>query len=754
MTTELEKKYDHKVVEQKIYKLWEAGGYFSAKAPTGRDVSKGPYTIILPPPNASGKMHTGNVLMIAIEDLLIRWKRMQGYTAVWIPGTDHAGIETQVTFERKLAEQGKSRLEYDRNTLYQKIWDFVQENKGQIEQQLRDMGASVDWSRYKFTLDDDVLTTVTATFQKMHADGLVYRDEYMVNYCPVCGSTYADVELSHVMQKDPLYYVRYPLVEKKAGEPEFLVVATTRPEPIFVDTHLAVNPADKKNNPLIGRKVLNPLTDAQMEIIGDAFVDPEFGTGIVKLTPAHDKTDYDVAKAHGLPIVTAVDLDGKLTEEAGEFAGLSVLTGRQKIVEVLQTKGLIEKIDTRYEHTVSLCKGKHVIEPMVLPNWFVKTQTLKEPAHTAVKTGAVQIFPAWQEVKYHRWMEEMRDWPISRQVVWGIRIPAWYAVAKNPSLQVTFVKNKEVFTGKISDLLTNHSLADIQNGLQSMIAPKDAHFVISGTTPGADYLQETNTFDTWFSSGQWPLVTTGYPDSEDFRYFYPTAVLETGWEILRLWVSRMIMFGLYLTGEVPFRHVYLHGLVRAIDGRKMSKSLGNEIIPEEYLAEFGADALRMGLISGTATGKDFNFPRDKVIAYRNFANKLWNMARFMLMLSADTKVLEFSAIDPKSLNEKDRELVAGLDELITSTNANLEKYRFADAADAIYHFVWDVLASDYLEHVKTRVDKNVALGVFAHVYKTCLKLLHPFMPFVTEELWGKLEGSEKMLIGESWPEVN
>lgn len=742
----MDKRFEHKKVEKDIYKMWEEGGYFKAEI----DPKKEPYTIILPPPNASGRMHIGNVLMIAIEDLLIRWKRMQGYSALWLPGTDHAGFETQITFERKLAEKGKSRLDFDRKTLYKNIWDFVQKNKKDIEDQIRAMGASIDWSRYTFTLDDHVIDTVYETFEKMHEEGLIYKDDYMVNYSPEEGTTFADLEVVHEERKNPLYYVRYPLVDRKDDEPEFIVCATVRPEPIFVDTHLAVNPKDKKNSWLEGRKVKNPLTDKEMEIIADDFVDPEFGTGVVKLTPAHDKNDYEVAKKKNLPIISAFNLDGTVNELGNELAGMKVVDARKKAVEILEGKGLIEKIDHKYKNSVAVSyRGKNNIEPMILPNWFVKVEKLKKPALEAVIKGNIKIYPKWQEVTYTRWMEEMHDWPISRQIVWGIQIPVWYNVDENPELQLTFIKNEKSLTGSAKELLKDSSFDEIEAGLQNLIASKDAKYEISKEKPDGNFLQETDTFDTWFSSGQWPLVTLKYPDSEDFKYFYPTSVLETGWEIVRFWVSRMIMFGIYLTGKPPFKDVYLHGLVRALDGKKMSKSLGNVINPEDYAEEYGVDALRMGLISGTANGKDFAFPKDKILAYRNFANKIWNMVRFMNMLTEETSPAPFAEIKPA---EEDKEILDGLNQLIKNVNENLEKYRFSAAADDIYHFMWDEIADKYIESVKNREDKAVALSVLREVIMQCLKLLHPFMPFVTEEVWKHVPGAPKNpLIIQTWP---
>lgn len=746
----MESKFDHRKVEKELYSRWEESGAF---APRGEGK---PFTIVLPPPNASGKMHIGNVLMIAIEDLLIRHARMQGRRTLWVPGTDHAGFETQITYERKLKKEGKSRFQYDRETLYNKIWEFVKSNKGEIEDQVRAMGASVEWSRNTFTLDEQVLSTVHATFEKMYKEGLVYRDNYMVNYCPKCGTTFADLEVQHRDEIGKLYYARY----REAGGEGEIVVATTRPETIMLDTHIAVNPKDKKRSGWVGKRVINPLNGAEMEIIADKMVDPEFGTGFVKLTPAHDKNDYEVGKRHKLPMIVGIDMAGKMTKEAGEWEGMSVFTARKEVVEKLGELGMMEKVNDKYEHTALVCyKAGHPIEPMILPNWFVKVDSLKKPALQAVTSGKVKIYPKWREKTYTTWMEEMHDWPISRQVVWGIRIPVWYRVGgeRNSEIRVTFLdKNKQVVAGKVGTLLESHSVEEIREGLQTLIAPKEADFTVSVESPGNDYLQETDTFDTWFSSGHWPLVSLKYPDSEDFKKYYPTSVLETGWEIVRFWVSRMIMFGLYLTGEVPFRQVYLHGMVRAMDGKKMSKSLGNVINPEEYMEQYGVDALRMGLISGTANGKDFSFPKDKVTSYRKFGNKLWNMARFyQLMEEKEEAEIPFYGDEmAEKLAAEDTEILEKLDTTITQVDELLASFRFSEAAETIYHFMWDEVASSYIEQVKEREDRETALSVLRHVLMTGLKLLHPFMPFVTEAIWQEMpRKTNSDLIVSKWPRV-
>ena len=770
----LEPKFDHKSIEKRIYEMWESGGYFTAT----RDPEKKPYTILLPPPNASGKMHTGNILMIAIEDLLIRWKRMQGYSALYVPGTDHAGFETQTTFERELKKEGKSRLDFDRNTLYQMIWDFVQKNKNLIENQIREMGASIDWSRYTFTLDPQAVEITLNTFKKMEKESLIYRADYIVNYSFKWGTTFSDAEIQYTEKTTPLYYVRYKLLDRKNDEPEYLSVATVRPELIFIDTHLAVNPKDKKKNKLIGRKLINPLAGHEMEIIGDEFVDPKFGTGLVKLTPAHDKNDYAIGVKHNIPILGVINLNGRIENKSSEgepftkYNGLTMLEARKKAVEDLNAAGAIEKVDENYKHVMPVdYRSGDYVENLVLPNWFVKVDALKKPAYDAVKSGVIKIYPKWRELTYLRWVESMRDWPISRQIVWGIRIPAWYNVKKNPNIVVIFLSGGKIVTGLIGELLKQYSFEEIESGLQRLTASKECSYVISKEKPGENFLPDTDTFDTWFSSGQWPFTTLKYTDSEGFKYFYPTAVLETGWELVTRWVSRMIMFGYYLTGREPFKDVYLHGHVRALDGKKMSKSLGNVINPDDYIAEFGVDALRMGMISGTANGKDFNFPRDKVIAYRNFANKIWNMARFMLMMEekfiggGGSKIPSFETAKSLEkefkgkLTDEDKNILKELEKLIKEVNRNLEKYRMADAGNAIYQFMWHDLADNYIELVKKREEQNdreAALIILRYVYTTCLKLLHPFMPFITEEIWGSLRADssdKKLLIVSEWPVV-
>jgi len=743
----VDKKYDHKTQEPEIEKKWEDSGVFVGKI----DSDKKPFTIVLPPPNANGKLHTGHVLMLAVEDILIRWKKMQGYSTLWLPGTDHAGFETQVVFERFLKNQGKSRFDYDRDSLYKEIWDFVEANKGVIENQMKRMGPGLDWTRYTYTLDESVVKIVYSTFRKMLSEGLVYRDDYIVNFCPKCGTTFADLEIRHKDKISSLYYIKY-------GP---LVVATTRPETKFGDVALAVNPNDERYKNYVGKEIeyFDPLGKFSIPVIADSYVDMSFGTGVLKITPAHDKNDYEIGIKHKLPVISVIGIDGKMNEKAGKYCGMDVSEARKAVVKDLEEMGMIEKIDENYNNSVAVCyKGGHEIEPTVFPNWFVKVDSLKKPALDAVLNGDVRIFPKWRQITYTKWMEEMRDWPISRQIVWGIRIPVWYDVDENPSIQVTFLNaDGNRIAGKIGDLLRDYSFEEIKEGLQSLIAPKDAGFHVQ--PDGERLLQETDTFDTWFSSGHWPLATLRYPDSEDFKYFYPTSVMETGWEIIRFWVSRMMMFGIYLTGQPPFKDVYLHGLVRALDGKKMSKSLGNVIDPLDYIDEYGADALRMGLISGTVNGRDFAFPRDKVIAYRNFANKLWNMARFMIIMMENSHGENFYFDENLniSLGDFDQEMLEKMKKLISSVTASLERYRFADAAEMIYQFMWHEVADKYIEHVKglDGNQKTVSLSVLRHVFVKGLVLLHPFMPFVTEAIWEnipKFDGEPDLLVQQKWPE--
>lgn len=706
----MDKVYNHENVEQKIYESWEKNGYFK---PEVNSEGK-PYTIVLPPPNANGSLHFGHAMMV-LEDILIRYKRMQGFAALWVPGADHAGFETQFVFEKKLAEQGKTRFDYDRETLYQLIWDYVQENKGGMENQLRKLGFSLDWSRAKFTLDEDIITVVHQTFKKMYDDGLVYRSERLVNYCTFDGTSFSDLEVVYEERKAPLYYIKY-------GP---LVLATTRPETKFGDTAVAVHPKDARYKQYIGQtlNIETVLGPAKITVVGDEMVDPEFGTGVVKITPAHDFNDFEVATRHNLPLKQVIGYDGKMNDHAGKFAGMYAKQARKEIVEEMQQKGLIEKIDENYTHRVGLCyKCKNIIEPLPREQWFVKVKPLAEKALQAVRDKEIKIHPSNYEVQYNQWLEKLRDWNISRQIVWGIRIPAW----------------RNIHTGE--------------------------WVVTEGDAPiGEEWEQDTDTFDTWFSSGQWPFATVQTTVEGDYEKFYPNAVMETGYDILRAWVSRMVMLGYYVTEEKPFSDIVLHGLVNDPLGKKMSKSKGNVVNPLEVVEQYGADAVRFALVYGTALGHDQALSYPKLDAMRKFTNKLWNMGRFIEFQKTkleeqleggmvEIKTLEINELESFAKHENDKEMIKKVQSLAEEITRLLDQYDFNHASQNLYEFAWHEFADKYIEDVKNRMDEN-AFVVFCSLFNVLLQLLHPFMPYVTEELNKQLSLNEGMIIVSNWPRV-
>lgn len=693
----MDKTYDPKKVEERIYKFWEEKGYFKPEInPTGK-----PYSIILPPPNANGALHFGHV-MFTVEDILIRFKRMQGFAALWLPGTDHAGIETQFVFEKKLKAEGKSRLDFGQGALYKMIWDYVEENRGGIENQLRRLGFSLDWSRERYTLDPDIVKLVYKTFKWMYDDGLVYRDYRLVNYCTFDGTSFSDLEVVYEEKKDPLYYIKY-------GP---LVLATTRPETKFGDTAVAVNPDDKRYKKFVGKEIEieTVLGKAKLKVVADSYVDPNFGTGVVKVTPAHDFDDYEVGKRNNLPLKQVIGFDGKMTKDAGKFEGLYIKQARKEVVGEMQKKGLIEKIDQNYVHRIGVCyKCKNVLEPLPLEQWFIKVESLKKKAIKAVKDGKVKIHPENFNKQYFDWLENLKDWNISRQIVWGIRIPAF--------------KNRK--TGE--------------------------WVVTEGEIPQGDFEQDKDTFDTWFSSGQWPYLTLTTSKPGDFERFYPTDVLETAYDILRAWVSRMVMLGIYIQeklGEkeedkqIPFRNILFHGVVNDPYGKKMSKSKGNVINPLELVDQYGADAVRFSLIYGNATGNDQSLSYTKLEAAKKFANKLWNMARFIEMNKAGS-----SALGKENINDK--KLAVKIEGLAKELTEDLENYNFNFAADKLYEFIWHEFADKYIEDVKKRIDSK-SYFFLLNSYLTLLKLLHPFMPFITEEIYQKLGGEGSLMISK-WP---
>lgn len=688
----MDKVYDHTKVEDALYKEWEEKGYFKPEInPEGE-----PYSIILPPPNANAPLHFGHAMYV-IEDILIRYHRMKGFKTLWEPGADHAGFETQFVFEKKLALDGKSRFDYDRDILYKMILEFVQGNRPIMEGQLRKMGFTLDWSRKKLTIDPEIVEVVYKNFKKLYDDGLAYRAERLVNYCTFDGTSFSDLEVVHEERQSQLYYIKY-------GP---LVLATTRPETKFGDTAVAVNSKDKRYEKYVGQEleIETVLGPSKIKVVADDMVDMEFGTGVVKITPAHDFNDFEVAKRHDLPMKQVIGLDGKMMEEAGEFAGMYVKQARKAIVEKMQEKGLIEKIDENYNNRVGLCyKCKNVLEPLPLEQWFIKMEPLAGPAIEAVKKGDTKIYPTNFDKLYFQFLENIRDWNISRQVVWGIRIPAW--------------KNKK--TGE--------------------------WMVTEGEVPsGEEWEQDSDTFDTWFSSSQWPFATLQTTQSGDFETFYPTSVMETGYDILRWWVARMMMMGLYATGKVPFKNVVLHGLVNDPLGKKMSKSKGNVVNPLELVDQYGADAVRFALVYGTALGNDQALSYPKLEAARRFTNKLWNMGRFIIDFKPDDSQSEMSD------HADDKAIISKLNEVVKTINAAYASYRFNDISDLLYEFTWHEFADKYIESTKDR--RAEAQPTLEFVYSTILKLLHPIMPFVTDEIYRKVNNSQDSIMISSWPQA-
>jgi len=762
----MEKTYNHQELEDKIYSEWETTGVFSPdKSQEYRkkyniNTLEEQFSVLMPPPNANAPLHCGHATY-SIQDLMSRFRRMQGYKVCYFPGTDHAGFETQVVYERKLKKEGKSRFDFDRETLYNNILDFVKENSTVATNQLKKIGMSADWSRNTFMLDQIVLDTVFNTFKKMHDDGLVYRDDYMVNYSPYHGTTFSNLETEHIDQTTNLYYVKYFVKESE----KFITVATTRPETIPADVAIAVNPTDERYKELVGKVVLNPLNDREMGVIADSYVDADFGTGALKVTPAHDFNDYELGKKHNLESISIIDLYGKMTAGAGEeLAGLFMTKARVKSVELLQAKNALEKIDENYQNSLLVdYKDNKAIEPMLLPNWFIKMNGLAAEAIKAVKNEDVKFNEATWKDQILAWLENIKDWPISRQTVFGIRIPVWYEIENNNLFVVFIDKDKNSHEGSLEKLLTEYSLQEITAGLQKVIAPKNAKYIISREVPDGNYIQETDTFDTWFSSGQWPLTTTKYPDSEDFKTFFPTSFMDSMWDILFFWIARMLMLSLYLTkdlpkgSQVPFKNVYIHGRINDEKGQKMSKSKGNVIDPIEFIGKYGADALRMGiLVGGNTSAKMTSLSEGKVKGYRNFANKLWNMARFGAVMREEYghEVPFYDNSLEGKLQEEDRKILSDLNDLIKNTTDGLNNFDFQNTGESVYQFIWHRVADEYLEHVKNREDKEVALSVLDKVFKDSLKLIHPYMPFVTEAIWKELpkqSGESDLIALAEWP---
>ena len=695
---QLAKQYIPNDYEPNIYALWETS---NALEPTGVG---NPYSIIMPPPNANGNLHIGHALDMNLKDILIRYHRMKGDDAVFIPGADHAGFETWVVYERELTKQGKSRFDFSRDQLYSQVWNFVQEKRGNMELQLRALGVSASWKHLTFTLDDKVINTVYDTFKKMWDDNLVYRGERIVNYCTEHQTSFADIEVEHKNEKGKLWKIAYPTLDK-IGE---IIVATTRPETMLGDVAVAVHPDDERYKKLIGTRILLPIVDKEIPIIADEYVDMSYGTGAVKITPAHDPNDFEIAKRHDLPIESIISPEGKMINVPAQFLGLTPVEARARVLEALEALEL-RRGETEIEHAVGHCyKCGSVIEPMIKEQWFIKTQSLAQPAIDALKKEEITFYPASKRKELIAYLEQLKDWNISRQIPWGIPIPAF--VNENDPKDWIF---------------------DTRTNKQSI--------VVNGTT----YIREEDTFDTWFSSGQWPYIVTDYLDGGDLANYFPTDMMETGMDIMRAWVSRMIMLSLYRTGKLPFKEVYLHGMVNDEHNQKMSKSKGNVINPMELVAEFGSDATRMGVISGRAPAQSQAFNKGSVIAARNFCNKLWNIARFVEAQIGDNHQI----VDLEPQTPADHWIIRQLNDAANNIAVRIEQYRFSEASETVYHTIWDDVADWYIESSKTAINRPLLSWVLA----TSLKIAHPFAPFVTETIWQTLNYTDGILMREAWP---
>ena len=694
----LAKAYTPNDYEPTIYALWEKSGVFESRG------EGEPYAIVMPPPNANGNLHLGHALGDGLEDILVRFHRMKGRDAVLLPGADHAGFETWVVYEKQLEKEGKSRFDFSREQLYAQVWDFVDRSRGNMELQIRALGVGPAWSKFTFTLDQKVISTVYDTFKKLWDDDLVYRGERIVNFCTKHQTSFSDIEVSYKNEKAKLWKIAYPTLDK-VGE---IIVATTRPETMLGDVAVAVHPEDERYKHLIGTKVLLPLTNREIPIIGDEYVDPAYGTGAVKITPAHDPNDFEIGQRHNLETRQVIGYDGKMLNVPAQFMGLTVAEARKRVLAALQIEEFLRG-ETDIEHAVGHCyKCGSVIEPMVKDQWFVRVKSLAEPAIAAIERGDVTFYPESKGRVLANYLRGLKDWNISRQIPWGIPIPAF----RNQNDSNDWIFNTNV---------------------------DDATIDVNGTT----YIRDEDTFDTWFSSGQWPFVTTDYLDGGELARYYPNAVMETGYDILYQWVGRMIMLGLYRTGTVPFKDVYLHGLVNDEHNQKMSKSKGNVINPMELIAEYGSDALRLGIIASRSAAQSQAFSRGKVIAGRNFCNKLWNVARYIEAKVGDARPTP----DPEPHSLADHWIVRELSNAAEQIEAQLATYRFAEAAETVYHTLWDDVADWYIEASKVETHPSM----LAWVLDTSLKLAHPFAPFVTETIWQTLGWHNDLLAASSWP---
>lgn len=711
MSRELAKTYDPQEVEDRIYDFWLNGGYFHATV----DPEKKPYTIVIPPPNITGQLHMGHAMDETLQDILIRWRRMQGYSALWLPGTDHASIATEAKIVEAMRQEGLTKEDLGREKFLERAWAWKEKYGGRIVEQLKKLGSSCDWERERFTMDEGCNKAVREVFVRLYNKGLIYRGERIINWCPHCKTSISDAEVEFAEKDGNFWHIRYPFKDGSG----YLELATTRPETMLGDTAVAVHPDDPRYKDIVGKMLILPLVGREIPVIADTYVEQDFGTGVVKITPAHDPNDFEVGLRHNLEIINVMNDDGSINENGGKFAGMPGLEARKQIVKELEEQGFLVRIEP-IKHNVGSCYRCHtVVEPRVSKQWFVKMEPLAKPAIECVRDGRVRFIPERMEKIYFNWMENIKDWCISRQLWWGHRIPAWYC-------------------------------EDCGETIVAMDAPHTCPKCGSGKLH-----QDEDTLDTWFSSALWPFSTLGWPDqTEDLKYFYPTDTLVTGYDIIFFWVARMIFSGMEHMGEPPFKTVFIHGLIRDAQGRKMSKSLGNGIDPLEVIAQYGADALRFTLVTGNSPGNDLRFSQEKVEASRNFANKIWNASRFILM-NIDGRDVPNQL--PEKLALEDKWIVNQFNQVVKEVTDNLEHFEIGIAVQKLYDFLWDELCDWYIEIAKIRLQSSdesaaqAARQVLVWVMTGTLQLLHPFMPYITEEIWQSLPHEGESIMVSKWP---
>ena len=714
MSRELAKTYDPQSVEDRLYKFWVDGGYFHAKA----DPDKDPYTIVIPPPNITGQLHMGHALDETLQDILIRFRRMQGRAALWLPGTDHASIATEAKIVAAMAEEGITKDDIGREKFLERAWEWKRKYGGRIVEQLKKLGSSCDWDRERFTLDEGCNKAVNEVFVRLYEKGLIYRGEKIINWCPHCLTSISDAEVEYEDQAGHFWHIRYPFADGSG----YMNIATTRPETLLGDTALAVNPNDERYKDVVGKKVILPLVHREIPVVADDYVEMDFGTGVVKITPAHDPNDFEVGLRHDLPVINVMTDDAHIVDDYPKYAGMDRYEARKAIVADLEAEGALIKVED-YSHNVGVCYRCHTtVEPRVSKQWFVKMEPLAKPAIKAVREGEVKFVPERFDKIYFNWMENIKDWCISRQLWWGHRIPAWYC-------------------------------ADCG---ETIVAKEEPH---KCPKCGGEHLnRDEDTLDTWFSSALWPFSTLGWPDNtDDLKYFYPTNTLVTGYDIIFFWVARMIFSGIEYTGQVPFNTVLIHGIVRDAQGRKMSKSLGNGVDPLLEIEKYGADALRFSLATGNSPGNDMRYIPERVESSRNFANKLWNASRFILMNLPDEQPAPYL---PDDLALEDKWMLSKYNKLVKDVTDNLDRFEIGIAVQKLYDFIWDVFCDWYIELCKVRLNSDdadaatTARAVLVYVMSGMLQLLHPFMPFITEEIWQSLPHDGDSIMVSKWPEYN